>query len=465
MSFVRNQEINYRFSPAGVDVDLGAGQATNDGYGDTDTILGQVYELEGTDGDDTLRGSDGRDRLSGGPGDDMLNPGDNDRCNEDTVYGSVGDDTITYTDSGASACQSLRYSRGRSLLSEGTGVEVTLNGATNVATVGKGSDGTDTIVDIANPLNASREAPYGSFSLYGTFSDDTFDLTLDEGQWMSVRGEAGNDTFDVSGSIRIDYRNAPGGIHVDLGAGRARNDGYGDVDTFRSAVYELRGTRFSDVIIGSDNDERFIGRQGDDTIDGGGGYDRLRLDRPGVGSVQVNLDSGTATGTWVAAGPWEASGTWNTNTFFYTIRNIERVQSGPGDDSLIGSAGSDRLESGDGNDELLGGAGDDRLYGGEGGDRLEGGRGDDRLFGGDDDDEDFFVFEPGHGEDRIYDFHDGEDIIVLSGLGVSKSQVIEAASPWSEGIGVWIDLRPYGGGTLSISDFAHENLEESDLLL
>ena len=360
-------KVNYRFAPGGVDVDLEAGQASDDGYGDADTYIGDVYEVEGGPGNDVLRGSRGGDRLDGGPGDDVLDPRESDCDDIDRIYGSVGDDRFVYTDVGPAACADLDYRRqwsGRSTASDGAGISVTIDGAANVGRVDKGADGSDTLVDIENQLNAGGTAPYGGFTLYGTASDDSFDLALTEGQWMQVRGGAGNDTFRVSGSARIDYRNAPGGITVDLGAGRATNDGHGDVDVFESPVLELRGSDFSDVIVGSDADERFIGRHGNDRIDGGGGIDRLRLDRSGVGSVEVDLLEGTATGTW--------DGT----AFSYTISNIEQVRSGGGNDRLFGSKGDDDLRAGGGDDIIGGDAGNDTLEGGEGDDLFYFGRGD-----------------------------------------------------------------------------------------
>jgi len=60
---------------------------------------------------------------------------------------------------------------------------------------------------------------------------------------------------------------------------------------------------------------------------------------------------------------------------------------------------------------LSGGLGADTLKGGRGDDRLSGGADDDRLFGGLDADR--FVLAPGGGFDRIADFEDDVDTIVL----------------------------------------------------
>ena len=78
---------------------------------------------------------------------------------------------------------------------------------------------------------------------------------------------------------------------------------------------------------------------------------------------------------------------------------------------------------------------------------------------------DQFIFERGHGDDYISDFTNGEDVIVLRGLGVSKSDVLANAGPWSEGTGTWINLTAWGGGAISLGGFDFANLDESDFLL
>ena len=165
-------------------------------------------------GNDPTRGGPGTDWLSGGAGDDIINPGDNDG-EYDWVLGSRGSDLIVYTDSGASAYQALSY------IDLDRGIEATVDGGANRGRITKGSAEADTIVDVANPLNAGRQAPYGGFGLTGSPYNDTFDLRLADGQWMEVRGEAGADTINIrSGRVKVSYQDAPGAVDVDLGAGR-----------------------------------------------------------------------------------------------------------------------------------------------------------------------------------------------------------------------------------------------------
>ena len=251
--------LSYRFtSKQSIDVDLAAGRVNDDGSGGVDTIVGSVQGVLGGAGDDTIRGTDGTDRLGGGPGDDEINPRDN--SNGDSVFGSTGDDRIVYTEN-ENGWQDLQYGRSwmvPAVLDE-SGITVTLDGAANRATVDKGSNGTDTIVDVAKPLGSR------GLGIYGTRGDDVFNLTLERGQWMLVRGDAGNDTFNLrshrwesnalpSSTIRLDYRISSGGIEIDLRAGRATNDGFGDVDTFtfNDGNFEIQGSSHSDTILGSD---------------------------------------------------------------------------------------------------------------------------------------------------------------------------------------------------------------------
>ena len=455
--------ISYGYAPDGINVDLRTGRVLDDGYGGVDTLTGDTPStISGSDFSDVLRGSDrgetfrgmaGNDRIDGGGGWDRLQFGYGSRfaayldvkdlqvdldagtatgtwngtpftysisnieevlggTGNDVIRGAIGqvegspgDDRIVFTDSTGNTYGEVDYWR-----LAGNGIRATLAG--NGATVDKGSAGTDTIEGIAALLAGD------GFGLYGSSSNDVFNLTLRD-QWMQVGGLGGNDTFNLSGgSFRIDYGSAPGGIHVDLGAGRARNDGYGGTDTYRGRVWEIRGSHFTDTIIGSGNDESFIGRRGNDTIDGRGGWDRLRFDRgsQSIRNLVVDLSEGTATGTW------------NGEAFAYRISNIEYVRGGSGDDILIGDAGNNRLR---------GGAGDD-----------------------------LFVFERRHGSDVIEDFTNGEDVIVLRGLvGLSKSDVLNNAGPWSEGTGTWINLSAHGGGEISLGGFDFANLDETDFLL
>ena len=153
------------------------------------------------------------------------------------------------------------------------GITATIDGVANSATIEKGSAGTDTVVDVANPMNS------WALGVTGTNFDDVFDVTVGDGQRLNLEGRAGNDTFNIqsTGWIRLQFDDAPAGIDVDLESGRVNDDGFGDVDTINGTVQDIRCSEFTDVIRGSDNDETFQCLGGDDIIDGGGGFDTFAL--------------------------------------------------------------------------------------------------------------------------------------------------------------------------------------------
>ncbi len=330
-------------------------------------------DISALGGDDTLLGGAGFDQLDGGSGNDVLNPGENVNSTSfifDTIFGSDGNDTIIYTDN-IVGFQELNYSN------LGAGITVSLNGSTNTATVDKGVNGTDTITDIINPLVAGWTT--GGLGLYGSTHNDIFNITMSGNTWMQARGFEGADTFNITlngGLVRMDYVWATSGINVNLATGVVSNDGDGSADTINvtgtGGNLEVRGSEFTDTIVGGAADERFILKAGSDSLDGGAGIDLLRYDRGGVTTgVTVDLAAGTATGTWDGA------------AFAHTIAGIESVRgSKTGDDDLTGNGLANTLTGGGGNDTLHGGGGVDQLFGGADNDIFTSGTGADTVDGG-----------------------------------------------------------------------------------
>jgi Ca2+-binding RTX toxin-like protein len=112
-----NTRVSYVNATAGVTVNLGAGSATGDASVGTDTILGGVNavrgsqfndDLRGTGGNDTLEGLDGDDFLGGGPGDDTLNGGSGfDTAGYGLAGGAVTVDLVAGTATGAGGNDTL----------------------------------------------------------------------------------------------------------------------------------------------------------------------------------------------------------------------------------------------------------------------------------------------------------------------------------------------------------------------
>jgi Ca2+-binding RTX toxin-like protein len=420
--------------------DGGAGADKITGLGGDDILRGGV-------GNDKLFGGAGIDQLFGGGGNDLLNPGDN--TFYDDITAGKGKDKVVLSD------VSTGYV---GLLHGDLAAKITVNidGNANTGQIKKAGAGTTTIIDVKNPMMAD------GLAVNGTAFKDIFNVTVANGGWMQVRGSAGRDTFNIgtsTGQVRLDYRDATEGVIANLALNKVKNDGFGNVDTITGTgkVWEVRSGMFDDKITGSANDESFILMAGNDIVNGGGGFDKLRYDRTGVDGVRVDLEAGTAFGTWRG------------EAFSHTIKSIEHVRGSNGDDLLMavdskntklegrdgddvlegalandtllggngkdklwgdtgndllqgeagndllkGEWGKDRLEGGDGKDKLDGGTGNDRLFGGAGNDKMIGGGGNDKMTGGGGND--IFVFGPG--KDVITDFNvaNNREKIDLSGV-------------------------------------------------
>ncbi|MGI3210090.1 beta strand repeat-containing protein [Roseovarius tibetensis] len=291
-------------------------------------------------------GTIGDDVLIGTPGNDQIVTGDASPSG-DVVIGTEGNDTIDL--SGMNQSTAFLFVTYENL---GSAITVDIDGAANTATVNKGVLGLDTLLNIENPLIAGFNL--GGLGIAGTAQADTFNLDPGADQWMQARGGEGADSYDIgdTGFVRLGFAfiGATQGAEIDLGlsTGQIINDGFGNTETITGpgTVWEIRGTENGDLITGSGADESFISQQGDDTIDGGGGFDRLRYDRSGVDGITADLAAGQVTGTW------------NGNAFTDTISNIEHLRGSNGDDVIGGNATDNQLDGRGGTDTFvhLGGA-------------------------------------------------------------------------------------------------------------
>ncbi|MBV1864173.1 MAG: hypothetical protein KUG74_07010 [Rhodobacteraceae bacterium] len=319
--------------------------------------------------DVTIKGSDFRDTLAGGSGNDTIWFGDGDGS---FARGTAGNDTYIFTNA-VDEYHSMYYSAGAG------GISVNIDGAANTGQIVK-SDGVDTLVDIANPLKSGWVD--GGFSLYGTSHADSFTISLGAETWMQVAGAEGNDVFNLTmtGWIRLHfnwngYNTATQALNVNVAAGIVYNDGFGSSDTLNitagDGVLQFYTTEFADTIVGSNIREDFNLQLGSDTLDGGGGRDRVRYDRHSVDEVNVDLVSGVATGNV------------NGTSFTHQMTNIEDVRgSYDGDDILKGNGKANKIEGKGGNDAIFGRGGKDELFDGYGNDTVSGGNGNDTFYNG-----------------------------------------------------------------------------------
>ena len=182
-------------------------------------------------------------------------------------------------------------------------------------------------------------------------------------------------------------------------------------------IENVIGSRFSDAIFGSTEDNVIFAWQGDDdvfnvagdnVIDGGEGDGDTIFYASAVSPVQVDLAlQGLRQDTGIGS---------------ELLTGFENVVGSTLDDTIAGDDEGNELSGDSGNDSLNGSAGDDSLDGGEGDDTLVGGEGSDTfLF-------DQFAPETTTGNDVVEDFELGVDRLTFTGLFDSVESASEAAS-------------------------------------
>ncbi len=335
-------------------------------------VAGKVQEIYGHGGHDTITGSTVDDLIKGGSGNDtILGNGANDilvgGSGNDTMAGGDGTDTVNYE-------------------TETVAISVFLNGAVPVlATVGSAAE-QDTLSTIENIVGGS-----GGDIIHGDGADNVFtgnqgsdDLSGKGGADVLRGGEGGdllqggadNDILEggagpdsMEGGTGIDlavYSNSLAGVTVNLALGTGLGGDAEDDSLFE--IENIRGSGQSDTITGDTANNVIEAGQGSDTVDGGGGNDTIS---GGGGTDTLTGAGGTDTLDATASADRQIA---NLLTSTITggdstgdvISGFERVLTGSGDDTLIGSDLANVLNGGDGNDVLNGRRGADLLIGGNG---------------------------------------------------------------------------------------------------
>ncbi|WP_408939020.1 calcium-binding protein [Haematospirillum jordaniae] len=199
----------------------------------------------------------------------------------------------------------------------------------------RGGAGADVLT--GNDRNNHLYGQGGDDRLYGRDMDDHLDGGDGDDR---LYGEGGDDT--LNGHTGNDV------LHGDGGADTLNGDGGNDV---------LNGGEGEDILDGGDGDDRLLGKGGDDILEGGYGKDVIDggdgIDTVDYswcpGSLEITL-AGAKTATVLVDGEEED-----------TLRNIENIIGGFGDDILTGDDKANVLTGGEGNDTLTGGGGADRF--------------------------------------------------------------------------------------------------------
>jgi Ca2+-binding RTX toxin-like protein len=360
-------------------------------------------QLVGADGNDSLMGGTGNDFLLGGAGRDFLQGG----AGDDTIDGgTITDRYFNYSDSNkvdytdASGSVTVDLSLGQASGANGNDVLLNINQVNgsyyNDTLIGSsdlifeqffGNAGDDVIdggliTDTINSRNSNR-VDYSNVnsavtvnlalgSAKGGGGNDTLlninqiigssasDVLIgsDSVKAEMFAGNKGDDTIDGAGGFDVlRYTESIGAVNVNLFTGAA-SDGYGTVDTFTN-IEGARGSQYNDVLTGgnrangvgsTDGLELFMGNAGNDTIDGGVGYD---LTDYVSANAAVNVTLG---GTDLGIAQDGLGGT-------DTLINIEAVNGSAFNDTLTGSDSGvfESFEGRTGNDVIDGRGGIDRV--------------------------------------------------------------------------------------------------------
>ena len=369
----------------------------------------------GFSGTDALNGGAGNDLLLGGEGNDAVGGG----VGNDTAYWTTGDgrdfinggaDVDTVKVVGDASAETFRiYSRTAALaagltgLNANTEILITRNGTTNAAIVAEldnieeivinGRGGDDTFLPIGSFAGTSLST--STITIEGSDADDRVDIgALQSAHRVVFKSSGGNDV--ILGEMREqDLFELADGKTIDDYTATENADGSttlatdGHSVTFFGSLSSVQSAGVSH----DDHDQNDDDHDNDDTVVTPPNHDDTL-----TGTAAHDVLKG-------GSGDDDVSGRGKDDS----------ITGGSGDDRLDGGDGDDGLSGGSGDDTLLGRAGDDALSGGSGDDRLDGGAGDDVMIGGNG--KDSFVFSIG--DDQIADFDLAEDVIDLSGLGVT----------------------------------------------
>jgi uncharacterized repeat protein (TIGR01451 family) len=322
---------DYTTRTSGVSVSLD--DVANDGEaGENDNVGGDVEDIFGGSGNDTLTGNAGDNLFDGGDGADVL-------------HGLGGIDTADYSN---------RFEP----------VDVSLDDAAN-----DGQSGEDDNVDgdVEN--------------IVGGFDDDTLTgnaqaNVLDGGDGDDdLDGGLGTDTLIGGDGIddRADYSSRVVIVRIALDGSPASGQA-GENDTIEDDVEDAVGGDGADTLIGNADDNFLDGGPGADTFTGGDGFDAViyatRVDSVTVTLDGVANDGSAGEGDNVSAGMEDAVG-GNGNDHFTGDAGDNLFFGGPGLDVLDGAEGDDYLIGAGDADEFIGGVGFDLFEAGDGNDTVQ----------------------------------------------------------------------------------------------
>ncbi len=215
----------------------------------------------------------------------------------------------------------------------------------------------------------------GSDNGFGSSGVDHFNLGLSPsgpGGSNSMTGFGGNDTFEDGGgydfinysreqtggatqNVIVNFSNAAIMVGAETVQAKTARDAYGFTDTFIGSIEAASGTNLADTFVGDDGNNQFRPFGGNDTVDGGAGFDEWAA--VGTNST-APFDPGAITATYAAGTAMNGTindGLGGTDTF----TSIERIRGTNFNDTFNGNDGNNSFRGLGGADTFNGGAGFD----------------------------------------------------------------------------------------------------------
>ena len=466
-----------------------------------DTFIGSTAAdtIWGMDGNDILKGGAGNDVLYGGnqveqqasdktgvffmsSGNDTLNGG----VGDDTLDGGGGNDVADYSDAAFGVTVDFTQTTikapytgvfvatavSSSTAAGNSGKDVLINIETVWGSSGDdrfllssasqsvsgGSGGVDTVV--TNFANYTLGSGTGTDVYANGYGIDNLETTYASGATLvgnsldnvikgaagndTLAGNLGNDTLDGgAGSDFAMFRTAAQAVVVDLKAGTAVGEGMDTLLNIENAI----GSNYNDRLVGTDAANTLDGGLGDDVMAGGLGADTYLVDS--LKDQVIELKEATVLDTVILT---------STHTNNYVLAsNVEVVKVGFASADYVSAWGSSSISNNvfDGTDDqfmhITGNSGNNTIYGGDGIDFLFGGGGTDTLIGGKGGDA--YLYD-GTGVTIKENANEGEDIVGAM-ASYTLGDNIEDAIAWADknGYSPDIDLTGNALNNLLIGNF------------
>jgi Ca2+-binding RTX toxin-like protein len=339
-------------------IDAGAGNDTIDAGAGNDYVAAgdDADSVQGGAGNDTIDGGLGADTLVGGTGWDVLRGGEgNDRLD---LSGNGAGDLWGRADGGDGADLLIGHAtavRGGNVFLMGGAGNDTIQGN---GLTGNIADYADKSVGINATLGATGTVKIGTeidtlqnvVRIRGTAYNDTLKGSSADETFMAGRG---NDSISGGfGADVIDYSDEWAGVSVNLATGQAV-DGGGGIDTI-TGIEHVTGSNYNDTLTGNSLVNIFRPLGGNDSVDGGTGWDSVRYDLAGVVNgipqgIVASLDTGKVTDSWGGVD---------------TLKGIEEIAGSNLADDITGSSSktaNTHIKGLEGNDTLRAPVADSRV--------------------------------------------------------------------------------------------------------